>query len=98
YRTVRRADLDNAFLYEQQFSSELPETVPETTAIGTSNAVLNALKTKGEAKLGIFIAYSQTKPSIDRSTHPNIYDNQMVATVTRVGSTPVMMPVLVNDV
>ena len=83
YRTVRRSDLDSAILYEQQFSTELPEMVPETTAIGTSAAVLNALKTKGEAKLGIFIAYSQTKPSLDRNTHPNVYDNQMVATITR---------------
>jgi outer membrane protein OmpA-like peptidoglycan-associated protein len=97
HRTVRRSDLDTAILYEQQFSSELPETVPETTAIGTSAAVLSALKTKGEAKLGIFIAYSQKKPSIDRGTHPNVYDNQMIATITRVGTTPVMMPVLVND-
>ena len=56
YRTIRRSDLDSAILYEQQFSTELPEMVPETTAIGTSAAVLNALKTKGESKLGIFIA------------------------------------------
>ena len=98
YRTIRRSDLDSAFLYEQQFSSELPETVPETTAIGTSAAVLNALKTKGESKLGIFIAYSQIKPSIDRNTHPNVYDNQMIATITRVGEGPVMLAVIVNDV
>ncbi|HVZ19996.1 MAG TPA: hypothetical protein VG871_02980, partial [Vicinamibacterales bacterium] len=97
YRTVRQADLKSATLYEQQFSPELPETVPETTAIGTSEAVLEALKTKGEAKLGIFIAYSQTKPSLDRNEHPNVYDNQMVATITRVGTTPVMVPVLLND-
>ena len=97
-RTVRRSDLDSAILYEQQFSTELPEMVPETTAIGTSAAVLNALKTKGEAKLGIFIAYSQTKPSLDRNTHPNVYDNQMVATITRVGNAPVMLQVIVNDV
>jgi outer membrane protein OmpA-like peptidoglycan-associated protein len=97
YRTVRLVDLQSAFLYEQQFSTELPETVPETTAIGTSAAVLNALKTKGEAKIGIFIAYSQIKPSIDRNTHPNVYDNQMVATVTRTGSAPVMVPLIVDD-
>src|SRR5919201_6262680 len=65
YRTLRRADLQSATLYEQQFSSELPEIIPETTAIGTSASVLNALKTKGEAKLGIFIPYTQTKPPID---------------------------------
>ena len=98
YRTVRRTDLDSAFLYEQQFSTELPEMIPETTAIGTSAAVLNALKTKGESKLGIFIAYTQIKPPIDRNVHPNVYDNQMVTTVTRVGDKPVMIPVLVNDV
>lgn len=97
-RTVRRGDLQSAFLYEQQFSTELPETIPETTAIGTSAAVLNALKTKGEAKLGIFIAYTQNKPGIDRGVHPNVYDNQMVATVKRVGTTTVPIPVIVNDV
>jgi hypothetical protein len=57
-RTVRRVDLESAFLYLQQFSPLLPELVPETTAIGTSAAVLNALKTKGEAELGIFIAFA----------------------------------------
>jgi len=98
FRTVRRTDLQSASLYLQQFSAELPETVPDTTAIGTSAAVLNALKNKGEAKLGIFIAFTQIKPSIDRTVHPNVYDNQMVATVTRVGKTPVSLAVIVNDV
>jgi outer membrane protein OmpA-like peptidoglycan-associated protein len=97
FRTVRQVDLTSATLYEQQFSTELPETIPETTAIGTSTAVLNALKTKGEARIGIFIAYSQKQPSLDRNVHPNVYDNQMVATITRVGATPVMMPVILND-
>jgi len=98
FRTVRRSDLQSASLYLQQFSTELPETVPDTTAIGTSGGVLTALKTKGEARLGIFIAFTQIKPSIDRGVHPNVYDNQMVATVTRVGKTPVSLPVIVNDV
>lgn len=97
YRTVRREDLESAMLYQQQFSGELPEMMPETTAVGTSAAVLRALKTKGEARMGIFIAYSQIKPSIDRNVHPNVYDNQMIATVTRATPQPVMIPVLVND-
>lgn len=97
-RTVRKSDLDSAMLYEQQFSTELPEMIPETTAIGTSAAVLNALKTKGESKLGIFITYTQIKPSLDRNTHPNVYDNQMVTNITRVGEKPVMLPLIVNDV
>jgi len=97
YRTVRREDLQSATLYEQQFSAELPETIPETTAIGTSAAVLNALKTKGETKFGIFITYTQIKPPIDRNVHPNVYDNQEVATLARTGTTPALLPVIVND-
>jgi outer membrane protein OmpA-like peptidoglycan-associated protein len=97
HRTVRQADLKSAFLYQLQFSTELPEAMPETTAIGTSAAVLNDLKTKGQTKFGIFIPYSQIKPPIDRNVHPNVYDNQMVATITRVGAAPVMLPVILND-
>src|SRR5512137_3540 len=36
HRTIRRSDLQSATLYLQQFSTELPDLVPETTAIGTS--------------------------------------------------------------
>ena len=98
FRTMRRADLKSATLYEQQFSPELPEMIPETTAIGTSAAVLSDLKTKGEAKLGIFITYTQIKPPIDRNVHPNVYDNQEVTTIKRTGTAPVPLPVIVNDV
>jgi outer membrane protein OmpA-like peptidoglycan-associated protein len=98
YRTIRREDLTSAKLYQQQFSGELPETIPETTAIGTSAAILKTLKSTGEAEMGIFIAYSQPKPSLDRNVHPNVYDNQMVTRIARVGTQPVMMPVIVNDV
>jgi outer membrane protein OmpA-like peptidoglycan-associated protein len=98
YRTVRRQDLKSASLYLQQFSTELPETIPQTTAIGTSTAVLNDLKTRGTSPLGIFITFTQIKPSIDRNVHPNVYDNQMISTVKRVGTGPVKLSVLVNDV
>jgi outer membrane protein OmpA-like peptidoglycan-associated protein len=98
YRTVRQEDLKAAKLYQQQFSSELPETIPDTTAIGTSAAVLSALKSKGEAELGIFIAYSAAKPSLDRNVHPNVYDNQMITKIVRASAQPVLIPVIVNDV
>ena len=98
YRTVRREDLASAKLYLQQFSTELPEMIPETTAIGTSTAVLRAIKTRGEAEMGIFIVFSQNKPSLDRSVHPNVYDNQMIAKVVKASPNPVSVPVLVNDV
>lgn len=96
YRQVLRPDLGTAKLYLQQFSPLIPEAIPETTALGTSRAVLEALKKTGEAELGIFIAYS-SEASIDRNTHPNVYDNQMVARVRRVGEATVEVPVIVND-
>jgi outer membrane protein OmpA-like peptidoglycan-associated protein len=97
-RTVRRSDLTSSKLYLQQFSADLPETIPETTAIGTSAAVLKALKSKGESELGIFSAFSPNKPSLDRNVHPNLFDFQMIAKITRASAMPVMIPVIVNDV
>ena len=99
YRTIRVADLASANSYLQQFFDKLPELIPGTTAIGTSTAILNALKTKGEAELGIFIGFSFTgEASLDRSVHPNVYDNQMLAKIHRVEPGPVMLPVIVNGV
>ena len=96
HRTIRTEDLVNAQLYQQQFYEKLPEMIPGTTAIGTSTAVLNALKSKGEAEIGLFIAFTG-KPSLDRNTHPNVFDFQMIAKINRVEPTDVMLPVLVNN-
>jgi uncharacterized membrane protein YgcG len=97
-RTMRRADLRDATLYMQVFSPMVPEVIPETTAIGTSAAVLNALKTKGESDFGIVIANFYDKTGVNRDEHPNVYDNQELGTLTRVGKAPVMLPVIVNGV
>jgi len=97
-RTIRRSDLRDATLYMQVFSPNVPEMIPETTAIGTSAAVLNALKTKGESDFGIVIANFYAKTGIDREEHPNVYDNQELGTLTRIGKAPVMLPVIVNGV
>jgi hypothetical protein len=97
-RTIRRSDLRDATLYMQVFSPNVPEVIPETTAIGASTAVLNALKTKGESDFGIVINNFYAKTGIDREEHPNVYDNQEMGTLTRVGKTPVMLPVIVNGV
>jgi len=80
------------------FSPMVPEVIPETTAIGTSAAVLNALKTKGESDFGIVIANFYDKTGVNRDEHPNVYDNQELGTLTRVGKAPVMLPVIVNGV
>ena len=97
-RTMRRSDLRDATLYMQVFSPMVPEVIPETTAIGTSAAVLNALKTKGESDFGIVIANFYDKTGVNRDEHPNVYDNQELGTLTRVGKAPVMLPVIVNGV
>jgi len=55
------------------------------------------LKTKGEAELGFFIAFTGT-PSLDREVHPNVFDNQMTGKFKRVEPGPVMLPVIVNNV
>jgi hypothetical protein len=97
-RTMRRSDLRDATLYMQVFSPMVPEMIPETTAIGTSAAVLNALKTKGESDFGIVIANFYDKTGVNRDEHPNVYDNQELGALTRVGKAPVMLPVIVNGV
>ena len=95
YRTVTRADLESAAVYLQIFSPDLPETIPGTTAIGTSARVLRDLKSRGEADMALFVAIPGKLP-LDRETHPNVYDYQSSGHLKRVG-TP-SLPVLVDGV
>ena len=95
-RTLRQADLASATLYMHHFNNRAAATIPGTTGIGTSTAVLRALKTKGEADLGIFESVGAAAP-VDRNAHPNVYDYQMVETIRRVDESPVMLPITVND-
>ena len=87
YRTVPTKDLVNAKLYEQEFSVLLPEIIPGTTAIGTSTAILNALKSKGTAETGIFITFTG-EPTLEEGSIFNIFNNKMEAPVTRVEPPP----------
>lgn len=96
-RHVRAADIENASLYLQQFGEQLPEAVPETTAISISRDTFRKLKSAGEAEFAIFIPFGVDKPVIDRNEHPNVYDNQMIATVTRAKDAPALT-VSVNGV
>lgn len=95
-RTLLPADLATATLYMHHFHNKAAASIPGTTAIGTSTAVLRALKTKGEAELGIFELDAAAAPA-DRNVHPNVYDYQMVEKVRRVDRNPVMLSVTVND-
>ena len=91
-RAIRRADLDTATLYLQQYSGFTPDRVPGTTAIGTSSAVLRALKAKGRADLGLFVPFAG-KVSGTPGDHPSVYDHQLFVPVRRVGSTTVAVTV-----
>lgn len=96
-RTVLARDLLSATSYMHHFNHKAQQTIPGTTAIGPSAAVLRALKTKGEARLGLFESVGAASP-VDRRQHPNVYDYEMVETIARVGNGPMKLPVIVNDV
>ena len=96
-RTVLLEDMRTAGVLVHWWGSRAPRTMPGTTAIGVSAAVLRALKTRGVAELGLVDRSNSALPA-DRSVHPNLFDYEMKYTLRRVGSGPVPFPVLVNGV
>src|SRR5690606_14874117 len=74
YRRILTADLRAANLYMQVFDKDADELLPRTTAIGTSSAVLAALKTKGEATMSISNASAGAPMKADENLKPNVYD------------------------
>lgn len=110
-RTVRRADLRSAHEYMQVFSPSSPETIPGTTAIGASAAVLNDLRTKGQASFTFQTPGRQ--PSADRilaaltgggdkqaksldEIGKQLDASKATGMLARVDPSPVPFPVLVN--
>ena len=100
-RLVRMNDLVAAADYEQIFGSNIPAEMPGTTAIGVSRAVLLALKSRGETKLGMFAIPgalpSAATLSVDPKQHPNVFDYRETYTLRRAESAPVTLPLIVND-
>jgi outer membrane protein OmpA-like peptidoglycan-associated protein len=96
-RTVRIADLDTATLITPWFNNRAAVTIPGTTAIGASRAVLRALKTTGTARVGLFDAGSSGYPA-RRDVQPNMYQFEMAYTLHRAAEGPLRLPVLVNGV
>lgn len=94
-RSVRRTDLAAATLYQQRFMTGMPTEIPETTAIGTSSAVLRALRTRGRSEFSISNAYSGEFPA-DRKRSPNLYDFMSPGELERVGK-PERLSIMVND-
>ena len=96
-RSVRLADLRDASFYLHHFHNQAPVTIPGSTALGTSAAVLHQLKTTGAADLSI-VERAYAASTADAAKHPNIFDYRMTERARREGTSPVMVPVIVNDV
>ena len=94
-RIMSGDDLTASRAYLQQFQTSAPASVPGTTAIGVSAAVLKDLKTKGEAELSIF-DLPASPLSADPENHPSIFDYKYTAKIRRVEEAPVMLELIVN--
>jgi outer membrane protein OmpA-like peptidoglycan-associated protein len=95
-RTVLRRDLEEARLYAHYFHTGGSVTIPGSTALGISHALLRALKTTGQAELDI-VPGGSSGASADSTSHPNLYDYLVTYRIRRVGSGTVPVTVAVND-
>ena len=95
HRTVLSQDLAAADAYQQTYLEKSAETIPGTTAIGTSTAILRALETTGEARMSISTTYYGLVLGTDRNVVPNYYSFLQQGTLKRIG--PVRVSVIVND-
>jgi hypothetical protein len=101
YRNVLRADLQSSDHYLRVFEPPpaVAETVPGTTAVGTSAAVIKAFKTQGFADLTTYLTAFVTAPitSAD-STEGDMMDTRFRGRLSRVEKGDVGMPIIVNGV
>lgn len=95
HRTILTNDLALANAYQQVYLEKSAETIPGTTAIGTSRAILRALKAGGEVEMKISNAYAGLELSTDSNKRPNYYDYLQPAKIRKAGT--VRVQVLVND-
>lgn len=98
-RVLHLEDTRTSRTYLQQFDTNIPESVPGTTALGTSSLVLSELKKQGHADFSItyfwgFIA----PPSLNREDPGSVYRSQLPGQAKVVSSTPEKISVLVNGV
>ena len=95
-RVVLREDLSVATMYAHFFDSKGSRTIPGSTALGVSTAVLRSLKRTGAAELGLVAEANYGYPA-DRSKAPNLYDYEETWKLRRVGTGTVALRVTVND-
>ena len=93
-RVMLREDLGTATFYAHYFHSNGSDTIPGSTTLGVSTAVLRALKRTGAAEITLVEGGNYAYPA-DRSKAPNLYDYEETWKLRRVGTEP--MRVTVND-
>ncbi|HET7602091.1 MAG TPA: OmpA family protein [Gemmatimonadales bacterium] len=93
-RVMLREDLGAATFYAHYFHSNGSDTIPGSTTLGVSTAVLRSLKRTGTAEITLVEGGNYGFPA-DRSKAPNLYDYEETWKLRRVGTEPVR--VTVND-
>jgi hypothetical protein len=93
-RVMLHEDLGTATLYAHYFHSDGSDTIPGSTTLGVSTAVLRALKRTGTTEIGLVEGGNHMYPA-DRSKAPNLYDYEEAWKQRLVGKEPVR--VTVND-
>jgi outer membrane protein OmpA-like peptidoglycan-associated protein len=96
-RTMLVKDLQSATDYQQVYLEKSVEQIPGTTAIGTSTAVLQNLKSKGQSKFGFSVAYPDLVLTTDPRKIPNYYSYLQRGVLKRVAG-PATVSVIVNVV
>jgi outer membrane protein OmpA-like peptidoglycan-associated protein len=98
-RVLHLEDVRTSRTYLQQFDTNIPESVPGTTALGTSSLVLSELKKQGHSDFSItyFWGFIQP-PSLNREDPGSVYRSQLPGQAKVVSSTPEEISVLVNGV
>ncbi len=93
-RVMLREDLGTATLYAHYFHSKGSDTIPGSTSLGVSTAVLRSLKRTGAAEVGLVDGANHAYPAT-RSQSPSLYDYEETWKLRLVGKEPVR--VTVND-
>ena len=97
-RVLQLEDTRTSRTYLQQFDTNIPESVPGTTALGTSSLVLSELKKQGHADFSITYFWGfVAPPSLNREDPGSVYRSQLPGQAKVVSSTE-NISVLVNGV
>ena len=95
YRKLLVEDLRQANLYQQVFVQDADELIPGTTAIGTSTAVLESLKSTRQSAFSISVIPGDTPLRANREIRPHAYDYMSPGSIELIGTVPI--PVILND-